>query len=228
MSLPHVYPSSSRCCSTNVVRIRQPEDSLLPKSTTVTADHGSQVGMTCGAGMLPFKKRSRDLVRVFCTSNTTCAIRSSSPRTRSKALIQVPPNADDSVLYRRLNTSKMAERLPPELWSHIFDLAADEDVIFYPGLQTSMAQSTWSKSPWSSWTVRTPQDTINIIQRRSYATKKVRISGPCQFAFVLRYLTNHPSLSSLRAKRGGGSDQSFSSDVFSSTTPPSCATSAAS
>ncbi|KAF8841127.1 hypothetical protein BDN67DRAFT_1068779 [Paxillus ammoniavirescens] len=71
----------------------------------------------------------------------------------------------------------MAERLPPELWSHIFDLAADEDVIFYPGLQTSMAQSTWSKSPWSSWTVRTPQDTINIIQRRSYATKKSIISA---------------------------------------------------
>ncbi|KIJ63862.1 hypothetical protein HYDPIDRAFT_168287 [Hydnomerulius pinastri MD-312] len=71
----------------------------------------------------------------------------------------------------------MAERLPPELWSHIFDLAADEDTIFYPGLQTSMAQSTWSKSVWGDWTVRTPQDTINIIQRRSYATKKSIITA---------------------------------------------------
>ncbi|KAF9220849.1 hypothetical protein BS17DRAFT_810496 [Gyrodon lividus] len=71
----------------------------------------------------------------------------------------------------------MADRLPPELWSHIFDLAADEDVIFYPGLQTSMAPSTWSKSPWGGWTVRTPQDTINIIQRRSYATKKSIIAA---------------------------------------------------
>ncbi|KAG9311502.1 hypothetical protein JVU11DRAFT_7702 [Chiua virens] len=73
----------------------------------------------------------------------------------------------------------MAERLPPELWSYIFDLAADEDTIFYPGLQTSMAPSTWSKSPWDGWTVRTPQDTITIIQRRSYATKKSIIAA-CQ------------------------------------------------
>ena len=67
----------------------------------------------------------------------------------------------------------MADRLPPELWYQIFDLAADEDVIFYPGLQTSMAQSTWSRAVYGKWKVRTPQDTINIIQRRSYATKKV-------------------------------------------------------
>ncbi|KAI6017129.1 hypothetical protein EDC04DRAFT_2576873 [Pisolithus marmoratus] len=69
----------------------------------------------------------------------------------------------------------MAERLPPELWSYIFDLAADEDVIFYPGLPTSMAQSTWSRAIYDEWSVRTPQDTINIIQRRSYATKKAII-----------------------------------------------------
>lgn len=85
----------------------------------------------------------------------------------------------------------MAERLPPELWSYIFDLAADEDTIFYPGLQTSMAQSTWSKSPWGGWTVRTPQDTISIIQRRSYATKKVpsRLASPrcrCSRRFLLQ------------------------------------------
>ncbi|KAF8137182.1 hypothetical protein EV363DRAFT_1428116 [Boletus edulis] len=71
----------------------------------------------------------------------------------------------------------MADRLPPELWSFIFDLAADEDTIFYPGLQTSMAQSIWSKSPWGGWTVRTPQDTISAIQRRSYATKKSIIAA---------------------------------------------------
>ncbi|KAI6142635.1 hypothetical protein BKA82DRAFT_16270 [Pisolithus tinctorius] len=69
----------------------------------------------------------------------------------------------------------MADRLPPELWSHIFDLAADEDVIFYPGLPTSMAQSTWARAIYGDWKVRTPQDTINIIQRRSYATKKAII-----------------------------------------------------
>ncbi|KAH7882849.1 hypothetical protein F5I97DRAFT_142084 [Phlebopus sp. FC_14] len=71
----------------------------------------------------------------------------------------------------------MAERLPPELWSYIFDLAADEDVIFYPGLQTSMAQSTWVKSIFGNWDLRTPRDVINIIQRRSYATKKSIITA---------------------------------------------------
>ncbi|KAF9240411.1 hypothetical protein BU15DRAFT_74003 [Melanogaster broomeanus] len=71
----------------------------------------------------------------------------------------------------------MAERLPPELWSHIFDLAADEDVIFYPGLQSAMAQSTWYKLLWGGWIVRTPRDTINMIQRRSYATKKSIITA---------------------------------------------------
>lgn len=83
----------------------------------------------------------------------------------------------------------MAERLPPEIWWYIFDLAADEDTIFYPGLQTSMAQSTWSKSLWGGWTVRTPHDTINIIQRRSYATKKVSSSLPL-FSVSLREIAH--------------------------------------
>ncbi|KAL4068493.1 hypothetical protein V8B97DRAFT_833745 [Scleroderma yunnanense] len=73
----------------------------------------------------------------------------------------------------------MEDRLPPELWSYIFDLAADEDVIFYPGLPTNMAQSTWSRAVFGEWKVRTAQDTINIIQRRSYATKKA-IIRTCQ------------------------------------------------
>lgn len=70
----------------------------------------------------------------------------------------------------------MANLLPAELWSYIFDLAADEDTIFYPGLPTSMTQSSWARSliTDSSWMLRTPQDTINMIQRRGYATKKVR------------------------------------------------------
>ncbi|EGO03152.1 hypothetical protein SERLA73DRAFT_174592 [Serpula lacrymans var. lacrymans S7.3] len=71
----------------------------------------------------------------------------------------------------------MPKDLPPELWSYIFDLAADEDVIFYPGLPTTMAQSTWFKPPWKDdWQLRTPQDAINMIQRRSYATKKTVIA----------------------------------------------------
>lgn len=78
----------------------------------------------------------------------------------------------------------MADRLPPELWSYIFDLAADEDTIFYPGLQTSMAQSTWFKFPLKGWTVQTPKDTISSIQRRSYATKKV-LSCLLSFSLLL-------------------------------------------
>ncbi|EIW77427.1 hypothetical protein CONPUDRAFT_168355 [Coniophora puteana RWD-64-598 SS2] len=66
----------------------------------------------------------------------------------------------------------MANRIPPELWSHIFDIAADEDVIFFPGLPTKMSQSSWYKHVAGRWKLRTPQDAINIIQRRSYFTKK--------------------------------------------------------
>ncbi|KAJ7141740.1 hypothetical protein C8R43DRAFT_1097724 [Mycena crocata] len=46
--------------------------------------------------------------------------------------------------------------LPAELWTHVFDLAADEDVIFQHGLPTTIS----------------PQDALDLVQRRSYATKK--------------------------------------------------------
>ena len=120
----------------------------------------------------------------------------------------------------------MAERLPPELWSHIFDLAADEDTIFYPGLQTSMAQSTWSKSPWGGWTVRTPQDTISTIQRRSYATKKVRPVSPSSLREIAHGV--FCSQSSRPAERGADSAPNFSSAVSSLTIPPNCVISATS
>ncbi|KAG1733137.1 hypothetical protein EDB19DRAFT_1731826 [Suillus lakei] len=93
----------------------------------------------------------------------------------------------------------MAESLPPELWSHIFGLAADEDTIFYPGLPTSMTQSSWARSLVTDWQLRTPRDSINMVQRRSYATKKSIIST-CQswrrlgLEFLVRYLFfNDPS-----------------------------------
>jgi len=63
--------------------------------------------------------------------------------------------------------------LPAELWTHIFDLAADEDVIFQYGLPTVMAESAWFKTVFSAWALRTPEEALNLIQRRSYATKKV-------------------------------------------------------
>lgn len=62
--------------------------------------------------------------------------------------------------------------LPSEIWTQIFDLAADEDLIFRYGLPTSMAESAWFKSVIEEWALRTPQEALNLIQRRSYATKK--------------------------------------------------------
>ena len=63
--------------------------------------------------------------------------------------------------------------LPAELWTHIFDLAADEDVIFQYALPTAMAESAWFRTVFGEWALRSPQEALNLIQRRSYATKKV-------------------------------------------------------
>ena len=79
--------------------------------------------------------------------------------------------------------------LPSELWNSIFDLAADENVIFDHSLPTIMAQSTWFKSVLvNKWELRDPTETLNSIQRRSYSTKKVRLSNsphPCYFLLIL-------------------------------------------
>ncbi|KAJ7890153.1 hypothetical protein B0H14DRAFT_2690728 [Mycena olivaceomarginata] len=62
--------------------------------------------------------------------------------------------------------------LPAELWTHIFDLAADEDVLFQHGLPATMAESAWYKDFSGKWTLRSPKDALDLVQRRSYATKK--------------------------------------------------------
>ncbi|KAJ4477155.1 hypothetical protein J3R30DRAFT_3290820 [Lentinula aciculospora] len=62
--------------------------------------------------------------------------------------------------------------LPDEILTQIFDLAADEDVIFQYGLPTVMAEAAWFKNALGEWALRSPQDAVNIVQRRSYATKK--------------------------------------------------------
>ncbi|KAJ7469697.1 hypothetical protein FB451DRAFT_1476591 [Mycena latifolia] len=62
--------------------------------------------------------------------------------------------------------------LPAELWTQVFDLAADEDVIFQLGLPTTMAESAWFKNFFGDWALRSPQDALDLVQRRSYATKK--------------------------------------------------------
>ncbi|KAG6852987.1 hypothetical protein C0991_007703 [Blastosporella zonata] len=63
--------------------------------------------------------------------------------------------------------------LPAEIWGHIFDIAADEDVIFQYGLPTMLSESIWVKGYASKWALRRPTDTLNFVQRSSYATKKV-------------------------------------------------------
>ena len=65
------------------------------------------------------------------------------------------------------------DRLPAEIWAQIFDLAADEDVIFQYGLPTTMAESAWYKNGLDQWTLRSPAEAVNLVQRRSYKTKKV-------------------------------------------------------
>jgi hypothetical protein len=66
--------------------------------------------------------------------------------------------------------------LPDEIWTQIFDLAVDEDVIFQYWLPTSMAECAWFRHiSGDHWVLRTPQEALNLVQRRSYFTKKVSI-----------------------------------------------------
>ncbi|TRM59551.1 hypothetical protein BD626DRAFT_572510 [Schizophyllum amplum] len=85
-----------------------------------------------------------------------------------------------TVIYQRntdltdepMDDEPPALTLPSEIWNRIFDLASDEDVIFQYGLPTVMAESAWFKNAFGEWTLRSPQEAINLVQRRSYSTKK--------------------------------------------------------
>ena len=161
-------------------------------------------------------ERSHDPTRVFLRFHTF-----------SQSQIELKSASLDlqRTLAKRIISKKMADRLPPELWSNIFDLAADEDVIFYPGLPTSMTQSTWSRAVFGEWKVRTPQDTANIIQRRSYATKKASIVS-YRFHEPHSQLRSRPSSEPVNSGDSSGQNSSFAAS--SSTTQPNCVTSAAS
>lgn len=65
-------------------------------------------------------------------------------------------------------------KLPAELWNYIFDLAADEDVIYQYGLPDFTAEHAWLKIFHSEWSLRAPQMALDQLQRQSYITKKVR------------------------------------------------------
>ena len=62
--------------------------------------------------------------------------------------------------------------LPAEIWIQIFYLAADEDIIIQHGLPTILAESAWYKDR-ADWKLRSPQKAMEMLQRRSYAMKKV-------------------------------------------------------
>ncbi|PBK66986.1 hypothetical protein ARMSODRAFT_915929 [Armillaria solidipes] len=64
------------------------------------------------------------------------------------------------------------ESLPSEILSAIFTLAADEDVLFHHVLPTSMAGSVWFRNTLGLWSLRSPGEALNALQRRSYSTKK--------------------------------------------------------
>ena len=82
--------------------------------------------------------------------------------------------------------------LPAEIWIQIFYLAADEDIIIQHGLPTVLAESAWYKNG-DEWKLRSPQEAMEMLQRRSYAMKKVsficfcpRVRPPV-FCFLLIY-----------------------------------------
>ncbi|EED80420.1 predicted protein [Postia placenta Mad-698-R] len=71
----------------------------------------------------------------------------------------------------------MPYELPPELWLQIFHYAAEDEPLFDYALPTSMTESSWSKRVMSDgWTLRAPNDLIEIMHRKSFATKKAIVS----------------------------------------------------
>ena len=83
---------------------------------------------------------------------------------------RTPPKTVDRATFIRSN---MALDLPAELWTQIFDLAADEDILFIHALPTSFGESVWWRDHTGRWRLRSPQQAMNLLQARSYATKKV-------------------------------------------------------
>ncbi|KAJ7582564.1 hypothetical protein C8J56DRAFT_1055618 [Mycena floridula] len=66
--------------------------------------------------------------------------------------------------------------LPDELWNNIFKLAIDEDLVFSPWLPTNLAESAWVYNNYNQkWYLRPPHEAMNILQRKSYFTKKAII-----------------------------------------------------
>jgi hypothetical protein len=72
--------------------------------------------------------------------------------------------------------------LSAELWTQIFDLATNDDILLLTDIPTSLAESVWIRNDWgiyfggdaaSKWSLRTPEQAMDILQVRGYTTKKV-------------------------------------------------------
>lgn len=63
--------------------------------------------------------------------------------------------------------------LPAELWIYIFQLAVDDTPLLDLSLPTSLADSSWQKMVYGNWTLRTPQESFNVLLRQRYSLLKV-------------------------------------------------------
>ena len=52
--------------------------------------------------------------------------------------------------------------LPAEIWAQIFNLAADDDLIFQYGLQTSFSVHAWWKAFHGDWLLRSPMEASQL------------------------------------------------------------------
>ncbi len=85
--------------------------------------------------------------------------------------------------------------LPAEIWTRIFNSAADSDILFLPGIPPSLVESVWSQDHLKAyfgggdptWSLQSPEQVMDILQRRSYATKKIILLPTLTAVPVLTY-----------------------------------------
>lgn len=67
--------------------------------------------------------------------------------------------------------------LPSELWQSIFELTTDDEAILRHEFPMAMACSEWFRQIYGPWILRSPQEVLNSLQRKGYATKKASESA---------------------------------------------------
>jgi len=114
--------------------------------------------------------------RFFVTVVRTCRL-FFGPESRANIIAEKRAKVKPTMLSRSPPSSKAKQlgnfNLPVELWTHVFDFAVDDDVLLQYALPNAMAESAWFKTMYGDWALRPPQQALNLIQRKNYATKKV-------------------------------------------------------